>query len=470
MKDLLRKIKKIRERTVTAACRTPDGIEWTTVKISQDGAEAVRHEELPLVMPDDISPDDLAKLDLPDLTEVIKGQVTVALRSSELLMRTIQLPTVNAEEIADMVSFQIDKVSPFPIDQLAIAHETLRISDDSSQVLMAAAKRKQIDAIGDTFEKKGTRIQSIDARVLGWLYLFADEGRLSNESCEVLLIIDGIDFVLIILSEGFPITFRPLDMKLDDMTVVDELSYEIQYTLTTLAAEYNLPEPDTLHCWTLEPIPAPLKTKLESTCGLKIQDNDLTKIPPLSEGILRRTLSAENRIELIPREWVEHQQRLKLRKQFTAIAGSIAAVWIAVLLIFFSVFKVRDMKLAAVKADADAIAPLARKAEANQKKLKALKVYTDRTDSSLECMREITLTMPVGDIEFVSYNYTKDKGISLRGSGRDKSLVTDFFTSLNKSPLFDGIKNESVNEKTSKGVRRAVFSVTLPLVAKEDAE
>ncbi|MDF7798920.1 hypothetical protein P4C99_05570 [Pontiellaceae bacterium B1224] len=460
----------MRERTVTAACRTPDGIEWTTVKISQDGAEPVRHEQLPLVIPDDASPDDLAKLDLPDLSEVIKGQVTVALRSSELLMRTIQLPTVNPVEIADMISFQVDKISPFPIDQLAMSHETLQTSDDSARVLMAAAKRKQIDAIGDTFEAKGTRIQSIDARVLGWLQLFSDEGRLTGDGCEVLLIIDGIDFVLVVLSEGLPICFRPLDMQLDDMTIVDELTYEIQYTLTTLAAEYSLPEPDTLHCWTLENLPAVLKVKLESTSGLKVKTHDLAEIPPLSEGILRRTLRDGNRIELIPREWVEHQQHLKLRKQFTTIAGSIAAVWIFVLLIFLSVFKVRDMKLAAVKADAEAIAPLAQQAQANQRKLKALKVYTDRTDSSLECLREITRTLPVGDIEFVSYNYTKDKGISLRGSGRDKSLVTDFFASLNKSPLFNGIANESSRDKTIKGVRRTEFSVTLPLVPKEDDE
>ena len=468
MKDLLRKIRKIREKTVTAVCRTPDGIEWTTLTISQDNTESVHQEHLPMEFPEDITPEELANLDLPDLSEHIKGDVTVALRSSELLMRTMKFPTADPGEIADMVGFQVDKFSPFPIDQLAMAHETLAISEDSAQVLMAAAKRERIDAIGDSFETKGLHIHSIDARILGWLQLLQDEGKLSGSGCEILLLVDGIDFILVILSNGLPITLRPLEAHLDDMTVVDELTQEISYTLTMLDAEHDLPAPESICFWSIGGVPAQLQAKLAEKCGLKVEYRYLGELPPLSEGILRRTRSEETHIELIPSEWIEHQQRLKLRKQFTIIAGSIAALWLLVLLIFLSVFKVRDVQLSSVKADANAIAPLARQAEMNQRKLKALKVYTDRTDSSLECMREITQLLPAGDIEFLSYNYSKDKGITLRGSGRDKSLVTDFFTTLNKSDLFDGIKNESMNDKTTRGVRRAVFSVTLPLASKGD--
>ena len=468
MKDLLKKIKKIREKTVTAACRTPDGIEWTTLKISQDETERVHQEHLPMEIPEGLTQEELASFDLPDLSEHIKGDITVSLRSAELLMRTMKFPTADREEISDMVGFQVDKFSPFPIDQLAMAHETLNLSENSSQVLMAAARRERIDAIGDAFETKGIRIHSIDARILGWLQLLKDDEKISCSGCEILVLVDGIDFTLVVLSNGQPITFRPLDARIDDMTVVDELTYEIGYTLTTLDAEHNLPAPDTISFWFIGEVPTQMRSKLAEKCGLTVEYHDLNELPPLSEGILRRTRSKESHIELIPREWIEHQQRLKLRKQFTIISGSVAAVWLLVLFLFLGVFKARDMQLAAVQADANAISPLARQAEANQRKLKALKVYTDRTDSSLECLREITNLLPVGDIEFLSYNYNKAKGVTLRGSGRDKGIVTDFYTRLNKSDLFNGIKNESVTDKTTKGVRRAAFSVTLPLAIKGD--
>ena len=466
MKHLLSKIKKFREKTVTAVCRTPDGIEWSTLKISQDNTEEVHQEQLPLEIPADITSAELANLDLPDLSQHIKGEVTVALRSSELLMRTMKLPSTDPREIADMVGFQVDKFSPFPIDQLAMAHEILAISEDSSQVLMAAAKRDRIDAIGDSLETKGLLIHSIDARILGWLQLLQDENKLSGSGCEILILVDGIDFTLMVLSNGLPITFRFLEAQLDDMTVVDELTYEIGYTLTTLDVEHDLPAPESICFWSIGDVPEPLQSKLAEKCGLTVEYHYLGELPPLSEGILRRSRSEKSHIELIPREWIEHQQRLKLRKQFTLISGSVASLWLLILLIFLSVFKVRDMQLASIQADANAIAPLAHRAEVNQRKLKALKVYTDRTDSSLECMREITQLLPIGDIEFLSYNYNRDKGITLRGSGRDKTIVNDFFTALSNSDLFDGIKNESSTDKTTKGVRRTVFSVSLPLAKK----
>ncbi|MDF7807392.1 hypothetical protein P4E94_08080 [Pontiellaceae bacterium B12219] len=470
MKDLLRKIKKIREKTVTAGCRTPDGIEWTTRRITADGLGPVRQDYLPLVMPEDGSEQELAELDLPNLSDHLKGEVTVALTASELLMRTMKFPTTDPAEIADMVGFQVDKISPFPIDQLAMSHEILERNENNTFVLIAAAKRSRIDAIGDLFEKNGARIHSIDARVLGWLQLLKDEKKIIGTGCEILILVDGIDFILVVLLNGLPISFRPLDAQLDDMAVVEELSYEIGYTFTTLDAEHTIPNTDTIHFWTVGEMPAALAAKLGERCGLQVDYHDLRELPPLSEGILRRTLSAETRIELIPREWIEHQKRQKLQKQFSIIAGSIAAVWLIVLLSFLSVFKVRDLKLNGVKAEAAAIAPMARQAEANQRKLKALKVYTDRSDSSIECMLEVTRLLPVGDIEFVSFNYNKEKGVTLRGSGRDKSIVTDFFATLNKSDLFDGVKNESVNEKVTKNVRRAVFSVTLPLANPEEEQ
>ncbi|MEA2069044.1 MAG: PilN domain-containing protein [Verrucomicrobiota bacterium] len=459
---------RIRDKIITAACRTPDGIEWTTLKIKQDGNETVEQGAQPLVLPDEISEEALSAIQLPEgIAEHLAGDITVALRTSELLMHTMEFPTADPSEIADMVGFQIDKVSPFPLDQLAVAHEILRDNGESADVLMAAAKRECIDAIGDAFEKTGVHIHSMDARVLGWMQLLHDKEHLTSTGCEIFIIDDGIDFSLVILFNGMPIAFRSLHAQVDDMNVVDELTYEIGYTLTTLDAGHDLPTPSAIQFWIHGDVPSPLRAKLGDKTGIKVLHHDLGILPPLSEGIVQRALQAENRIELIPREWIEHEQRQMLRKKFTLISAAIAAVWLLVLLIFFSVYNVRNMKLAGIQADADAIKPAAEQALQNRKKLKALKAYTDRSDSSLECLREVTHLLPVGDIEFVSFNYTKGKAVSLRGTARSDDIVNDFFSTLTKSSLFDRIKDESVTTKTTKGVRRAVFSVTLVFPAEE---
>ena len=460
---------RIRDKIITATCRTEEGIEWTSLKIKQDGTESIQQDTQPAPKPDEQVNDALASIPLPDeLIETLKGDITVALRTSELLMRTMEFPTVDHGEIADMVGFQVDKISPFPVDQLAIAHEILRQTEDSTHVLMAAAKRDCVDAIGDAFQNKGVHIHSIDARVLGWIKLLRDDGHISETGCEILLIDDSIDLTLAVLSDGIPIAFRSLHEHLDDMNVVDELVYEISYTLATLDAEHDLPEEKKIHFWSNRVIPAPLLTKLKEKTGLGIYHNSLEELPPLSEGIVRRTRGTDSRIELIPREWIEHQKRKQLLRRFSIISASIAAIWILVLLIFTGIYKTRDHQLKGVQARAEAIAPAAKQAAENQQKLRALTAYTDRSDSALECLREITYMLPVGDIEFVSFNYKKNKGVTLRGTAASDDIVYNYFKTLTDSSQFTGLKNQSVNTKTAKGVRRAVFSATLELPTGEE--
>jgi hypothetical protein len=202
--------------------------------------------------------------------------------------------------------------------------------------------------------------------------------------------------------------------------------------------------------------------------GLSLHAHDLGTLPPLSEGIVRRSQKSGGHIELIPREWIEHENRKQLNRKTIRAASVVGAVWLMVLLIFFSIYKVRDMQLASVKRRADAIAPTARTALENRQKLRALKTYTDRSNSALECLRETTRMLPVGDIDFVSYNYNKEKGISLRGSASSDDTIYEYFDTLTTSKLFKQLKDQSVNTKTTKGVRRAIYSVTLVLPPMEE--
>jgi hypothetical protein len=302
------------------------------------------------------------------------------------------------------VDFQIDKVSPFPVDQLAVSHEILKQTENGALALMVAARRDCIDEIGDIFQQKGLHLHSMDARVLGWLHLLESEGRLDGKGCEILIIDDEIDFALVFLLDGLPVSFRALHAKISDDGIVDELAHEIGYSLTTLDAEHDLPAPSAIAIWSLYDVPPEVRDDLKEKSGLAVECHDLATLPPLSKGIISRALRTENRIELIPREWVEHQENKRLQKKFGLIAASIGAVWLVFVLVFTGIYQTRAINLNRIEKRADAIAPDAAAAFENREKLKALKVYTDRSDSALECLREVTSLLPPGDIEFASYN------------------------------------------------------------------
>jgi hypothetical protein len=403
-----------------------------------------------------------------DIGEQLTGDLTVAIRTSELLMRTMEFPTADPAEIASMVGFQIDKVSPFPLDQLAVSHEILRQTENGALVLMVAAKRDCIDNIGDIFKQKGLHIHSMDARVLGWLHLLENEGHLEGTGCEILIIDDEVDFALVFLSEGVPVSFRSLHAKINDQDIVDELAHEIGYTLTTLDAEHDLPAPSAIAVWSLHDVPPDICDQLKEKTGLAVQCNDLATLPPLSRGIIARTLDTENRIELIPSEWLEHKKTQRLQKKFTFISAVIVAVWLVFVLVFTGAYETRAIKLNRIQKRADAIAPAAATAFENREKLNALKIYTDRSSSALECLREVTRLLPPGDIEFASFNYNKGKGVTIRGSAETDDSVYDFFNSLTDSPLFEQLKDQSVNTRNTGGAQRSVFSATLTLPSGEE--
>lgn len=472
MKDLLQKITR-RDKSITAACSTPDGIEWTALKTRQDGTESIHQGDFPLVLPaEDAVEIEADAFTLPENTpEILKGDLTIALPSSELLMRTITLPTADPAEIAEMVEFQVEKMAPFPMDKLAMSHEVLRTDENSSLVLIATARRESIDALGDSFLKAGLRIHSIDARVLGWLQLMPQDEQAEDEtSCSIVIIQDRVDFVLVVLKNSIPLAFRPMKSQITDEHFIDELLQEIKYTFTVLDAEYELPAPAEIHFWTYEELPDQLSSELKEKGGIAVENHNLDELPPLSEGILRRTQSAGSRIEFIPREWIELQERRQLQRQFITASAAIGAVWLLVILIFFGIYKTRDFKLASVKKDLEAISPAANKALENREKLQALKLYTNRSDSSLECLREVTQLLPAGDIEFVSYSYTKGKGVTLRGTAQNNDIAYNFFSKLAESGLFAQLKDQSVTTRTTKGERRTVFSVTLTLPSAEDKQ
>ncbi len=462
---------RIRDKIITAGCLTRNGIEWTSLNIKQEEPELVGQGSLPMELPEEgnIAETAVTAAQLPDeILEQLTGDLTVSIRTSELLMRTMEFPTADPAEIASMVGFQIDKVSPFPLDQLAVSHEILKQAEDSALVLMVAVKRDCIDDIGDIFQQKGLYIHSMDARVLGWLHLLENEGHIDGTGCEILIIDDEVDFALVFLSEGLPVSFRSLHAKISDEGIVDELAHEIGYTLTTLDTEHDLPTPSAIAIWSLYNLPPDVRDHLKEKSGLTIQCNDLATLPTLSSGIIARALHTDNRIELIPREWIEYKKNERLKKKFTLISAAIVAVWLLFVLVFTVTYQTRSIKLKRIQKRADAIAPAAAKAFENREKLKAIKIYTDRSNSALECLREVTNLLPPGDIEFASFNYNQGKGVSFRGSAESDDAVYDFFNSLTDSPLYAHLKDQSVNTRNTRGVQRSVFSASLTLPSGED--
>ena len=450
------------ERTITAICPTVDGVEWSslTIKDGQRGEIVTTCESL---LSEAISTDGFIEYaDLPlSLRNALTGEIILALPSRSMSLETATLPTVNEDEMRKMSQFFLDKKIPFAIDRMAFDCETLSQSDQESVALLGAAQISLINRF-TSYSSKKHEVKSIDSRICGWLQLIPFSQQLPQESNECLIIDDGFEVHLVMRNQTQIHWIRPLYIDFNDQDAAEQLAFELTYSFQQHAIEI----PNTLSFWRYEPLSEMHQNQIQKTIGKTIQPHSISDMPALSVGLIERFISPQTTLNFIPASWIEQQKQRVIHKRFLKYTTIMAIIWLLLFALFFTIYSVRNAHLNRLLTEANEIAPAAKIAKENSEKLKALQLYTDRSQSSLECLRELTLLLPAGDIEFTSYNYSKSKGVTLRGTAINDDIVYEFFKKLASSPLFDELKNQSVNTRSSKGIQRAVFSVSLNLPKK----
>ncbi|MCC7299947.1 MAG: PilN domain-containing protein [Verrucomicrobia bacterium] len=446
---------------------TDEIVEWAVLRKNRKGTEKIREGSLP------VPPGFFQQADAPLFpTEVLaeirrnfRGVVTVSLPSSQLLMRMLELPSTNPQELKSMVDLQMDQISPFPVDQLTVSYEVLHQSENHSRVLAVAAQRKTVDALGDLFKAQNVYIRSLDAEVLAWWSLLIAHGQVPCQGRVVLILEEHTEFSMIVVDDGVPVCFRSLELFHDftDEAVMHEIVEEMRYTLLSLEAEYGRCSGCALEIWSESDFPEKLVDLLRQHCGGSINLHRLDSIPPVSEGLALRT--AERRLhhaELVPREWIDLQRRKRLIQVGTIASITVLSIWLAVITITGAVFSFQQAAYNRVRKEAARYEGPARAAQAAREEMLSLERYADRSRSALECLREVTAALP-DDVELASFTYKKGEAISLRGSSGRAEAVYDFFQNLGASKIFSGVKDQPVSTRMVKDRRVSTFSITAEL-------
>jgi Tfp pilus assembly protein PilN len=454
---------------------TDERVEWAVLRRSKKGIEKIRDGSLPT--PAGFYQQANAPLFPAEVLEGIRrnfrGAVTVSLPSSLLLMRILELPSDRPDELKSMVELKMDQISPFPVEQLTVSYEVLRQTENHARVLAVAAPRKTVDELGDLFKKQNVHIRSLDAEVLAWWSLLIEHGQVPCQGRVVLFLEEHTEFSLIVTDEGVPICFRSLELfhNFTDEAVMQEIADELHYTLLTLEAEYGRQERCALEIWSETEFPDRLVGLLRAECGGPVNLHALDSIPPVSEGLALRTAQQRlHHVELVPREWIELQQRNRMIRIGTLAAAGLLGLWLAVISVAGVVFSFQKLAYNRVKREAAKYEAPAQAAQAAQAEMLSLEKYADRSHSALECLREVTLALPDG-VELSSFSFKKGESVSLRGASEQAGSVYDFFQKLGQSELFIGLTDQRDSTRTIKDRRVSTFSVTadLPKTGKEVA-
>ena len=450
---------------ITALVLTPTRVEWTTLRRRKGAVEVVEQREKPLPPAATGESPSAAAARLKQAVAGIKGRIAAALSIDQVLLRVVRLPTADLAEIREMAELQVDKFSPFPVEQMVVSQEVLAQQDGASRVLIAATLRENVDRLGETLRAAGLVAREVDISVLGWLRLFKQENRIPAEGRLLLMIVEERGTELIVLQDGVPVMLRSLagvgDANAE--SAAEEVAEEINYTLTTLESEWGLQTPGALQVWHRKGLPPTFLSALSERVEIALEPHPLDSLQPVSEGLARRAMErGPHLLDLAPSDWRATIASQRFKRNLLVAGLAFFTVWLLAVAALVVLVKLQQRRLANTQHELAALRDPAQAVEQIKEQVRALERYLDPTFSALECLREISERIPPG-VDITALTYKKYGQVALRGEAENSDPIYDFFQALEKTELFPEVKPEGVTQQQRGGRAKSQFKVTINL-------
>ncbi len=455
------------EDLITALVVRRGTLSWTTLQRKKNRIEVADQKSVAFAWPDGVT-----ELYAPEVVErirpicaQIKGRVSLALPTEQVLMRVARFPSLDAGEIRDMAALQVDKFSPFPVDQMTVSQEILAQSEGVSRVVIGTVTTESVNRLGGALQAAGLSPREVDVEVLGWWRLLKQEGLIPEEGRHLVLIMDDAGSELLVIQEGVPVLMRSLGLPSlgSPAEAAAELIEELNYTLTTLEAEWGTRPAEVIQVWHRAEVPVDFMVRLRAECQLEVETKQLDLLPPLSEGLARRSAErGPHVIDLAPPDWKTSLESRKFRRGILMASGLIVCVWLLGVLLVAGGLLMENRRLTERRAEGELLKKPAAEVEQLKQQVRSLERYATRTHSALECLREVSLALPEG-VDLTAYTYKKYGEVNLRGEADNSGPIYEFFQTLEKSGLFAEVKPEGVTQQARGGRTRSQFRVNLVL-------
>lgn len=443
-------------------------IEWATVQNAKGRIEKTGSGEIALGEgePDSNGVVDAGKLITQRLVEQgrnLKGDIVVCLSADKVLLRVVDLPAVGEDEIASMVELQAEKFSPFPVDSAVISHEVLSGDDCQCKVLIAVVKSDVLDVMGVQLAPVVARVESVDVDILAWLRLLRDGGHIVDVGRRILLVKSGSLYTVVVVQDGLPLVFRGFDEPIDlpEQEAFDEVAGEVAYTLMSMELGHGGESGAVLEIFSRDEVSSLLIEALVQECGCEVKVSPFEPLSFLAEGIARRKADVALRaLDLMPESWRRAKQAKKGRKKAMMASGLLFGLWGMLALGFFGFLWMQQMRVSRLEGERDQWMGPANDVREMARRIHVVEQYMDRSDSALECLREITEFLPPSGITLDSFTYRKGEVLKLSGVADSRDFILMFQDNMNKTKIFNEVIPGEI--KVVKGKNTFSFDLTLP--------
>ena len=457
---------------ITGLVLSEDRLEWSTLQMkgrsSVVATGAIPVE--PVVIPDkdDIAPESevtVAGQIAKECNKFKNNLVVPGVPTERLLLRVVELPEVNDSELAEIVELQVDKFSPFPVENMVTGFEVLHRNKESGtcHVLIAAINKSQADQLDETFKNAGVGVERLDAAIMGWFQLLQNAGKIEPTGRQVFLFLDNGAPEVIVVQDGVPILFRAfagLD-ELDGAELFREISEELTHTFISLEMSDEDEVSSSVCVWFSGEEPRGLLDDIEAKCGCDVKVLSLSLLGTLSEGIAQREVKRSSKLlDLTSTVWREKERVALFHKRLIIAAVVVFFIWLATVGAFFGTVFYFQYGLDSASGELDTWKESSMKVRSMRRRVSMIERYQDQKASPLECLRAISMVLPQG-VDLALHDYKKAKRIKVSGEAVNVDVVYDFKNKLDANDLFES--SDLIGPRNDAKKHREIFDVILQL-------
>ncbi len=403
---------------------------------------------------------------LPEAITRHRGSpVTFGLPASHLVIRILDLPLTDAEELAGAVALQVDKFSPFPVEQMVFSYETLIREANHTRVLVAAVQQVRVSEATDVFRAAGFPFARLDCTALGSWEVLRQGQQLAQQGREVVLWLSSQEVVVAIHDAGALISLSGLGPPGDmtDAEAAREMAEEVARLVLECESEFG-----SSGLLSGQLIVSPEMEEGASVCRAELAALDVFSLsqrevpyPSVTEGMALRAVrpDAELLLNLTPQAWRMETDQKRFEKRLFQVALGLLGLWLLLALGGWGYLHWQQARLERLRVEEQRWLVPANAVRRLRLQVNLIDRYRDRTQSALECLREISVLLPEG-VDLISFTYRKGDGMELVGEADSGALVLQFNERLNDSVLFGDVR-PGTRTRTRQGRHRFSFEIAL---------
>ena len=450
-------------------------LEWTTLREDNNSIERQASNTVVLEAGDiDLADPDNLAAEIQRQCPELSGPVTLGIASDQLLMRVVELPTVDTAEIQSMAQLQVGKLSPFPDDRMASSYEVLKTTETSCWVFIVTIQRDLVESVGMICQKAGLDVQRMDVEAMGWWRLLTDENVVLDKGRQVIILLESEGGVMVAVQDGIPVSFRAINSRagLSEEDYVSEIAGEMEALILAMDLEQGAQPVTCIDFLYRGMDPEPITTCLKKEFAQDMRVQSLDALPLLSEGLARRMLvpvfsvkasMAQSQgmrtvVDLFPVEWRMAAASLRVKRHLVMALAVLVGVWIVAMIVLLGGYHLQQRRLKQFEARMALLQKPADRVRLLQRQVRSFEQFLDRKRSALECLREISRLLPDG-VELKSFQFKTGHSVLLRGEALSVDPIYDFKQELDKSTLFKGIEMGSVQPQKRKKTTVQTFQM-----------